>query len=143
MLFGEIPDPFGSVADNHLGLGAAPPAFPGLDVDSLTELLGRLDGAGVGRRIGIADRKAFLVPEVWVKAQPSLASRVCAGRPSSLPLRSAVSFFTTGTPVLSNLHIEDGDGFSHDDRQIVRSLAARLVRYRRRWLPPRVPPIWS
>jgi hypothetical protein len=38
---------------------------------------------------------------VWVKMQPSLASRVRAGRPSTLPARPSVSAFTTGRPVPS------------------------------------------
>jgi hypothetical protein len=68
----------------------------------------------------------MLLAELWivhacrvcVNTQPSLASRVCTGRPSSLPLRSTVSFFTTGTPVPSPLHGQHWDGFAHDHRQV-------------------------
>src|SRR5512138_1901667 len=40
MLSGEVPDPSGAVANNDLLVGAAPAAFPRLDVESPAELLG-------------------------------------------------------------------------------------------------------
>ena len=45
---GKVPDPFGAIADDDLLVCAAPAAFPGLDVQPLAELLGVLDGPGVG-----------------------------------------------------------------------------------------------
>src|SRR5438128_5983321 len=61
---------------------------------------------------------------VCVNTHPSLASRVWAGCPSVLPCRPTVSFFTTGTPVPSTctrlraFRIQNGNRFSHDDRQV-------------------------
>ena len=47
---------------------------------------------------------------VWVKTQPSLASRVRAGWPSTLPARPTVSAFTTGRPVPSIFDVQDFHG---------------------------------
>src|SRR5437016_6730147 len=62
MLLSKIPDPFGPIAYDHLLFRAAPAAFPGFHVNSLSKLLGGLDGAGVGSGVRIADRVALLVP---------------------------------------------------------------------------------
>jgi hypothetical protein len=62
MLFGDVPDPFGAIADNNFLFGAAPAAFSCLEVESFAELLRILDSAGVGCGIGIANGKAFLIP---------------------------------------------------------------------------------
>src|SRR5205085_6216208 len=62
ILIGEVPDPFGPVADYDLLFGAAPTAFPGFQVNSFSKLLGSFDSAGVGGGIGIADGITFFVP---------------------------------------------------------------------------------
>jgi hypothetical protein len=101
VLAGQVPDPFRAIAQNDLLGGAAPAAFPSLDIKPPTERLGTFDGADVGGRSGVADRIAFRVALGLGTTQPNLASRVCADRPSIFPLQPAVSFFTTGTPVPS------------------------------------------
>ena len=119
MLVGQIPDPFGSVAHDDFLFRAAPAAVPGFQIDALAKLLGGLDGAGVGGRIRIANRrKPSLSQAVCVNTHPSLTSRVWAGWPSVLPLRPSVSFFTTGTPVPSICTYRMGIGLTDHDRQI-------------------------
>jgi len=58
---GQIPNPFGSVADDNLLLRAAPSAVPGFPTEASAELFGDLDGSGIGGRIGIANRETFFV----------------------------------------------------------------------------------
>src|SRR5215217_4303165 len=62
MLAGDVPDPFSTIANDDFLFGTAPAAFPGLDIEPLSELLRVLDGAGVGCREGIANPKALLIP---------------------------------------------------------------------------------
>ena len=59
---GEVPDPFGAVADDDFLLRAVPSAVPGFEVDAFAKLFGVLDGAGVSGGIGIAYGVALLVP---------------------------------------------------------------------------------
>ena len=58
----KIPDPFGAIANDDLLLGAAPAAFPGLNIESLAELFRILNRAGVGCRVGDANGIALFVP---------------------------------------------------------------------------------
>ncbi len=74
----QIPDPLGSVTHDDLLFGAAPATVPGFQIDALSELFGGLDGSGVGSRIRIANRIAFLVPGGLGNTQPSFTSRVYA-----------------------------------------------------------------
>ena len=62
MQIGEVPDPFGPIAEDDFLACAAPAAMPGFCIQSLSELLGRLDGTCVGGRVRVANRKALLVP---------------------------------------------------------------------------------
>ena len=62
ILLGDVPDPFGAVADDNLLFGAAPAALPDLDVESFSEPLGILDGSGVSSGVGVANGIAFFVP---------------------------------------------------------------------------------
>ncbi len=55
VLLGKIPDPFGTIAQDHLLSRAAPTALPGFHVDPLAKLFGHLDGAVVGGGNRIAD----------------------------------------------------------------------------------------
>ena len=98
---GQIPDPFGSVAEGNLLCRAAPAAIPGFQINAFAKLVGGLDGTGIGSGIRVAYRITFLAEVVWVNTQPSLTSRVCAAWPSALPVRPSVSFLTTGMPVPS------------------------------------------
>src|ERR1700691_6134239 len=61
MQIGEVPDPFGPIAEGHFLLGSAPAAIPGLRIEAFAELLGGFDSSGVGGRIRITNSKAFLV----------------------------------------------------------------------------------
>jgi hypothetical protein len=97
---GKVPDPF-VAAQDHLLPGAAPAAFPSLDVEPLAELLGVFDGAGIGGRVWVANRIACFVPLGLSEHAAEFDLGVWGGKPSGLPLRPAVSFLTTGTPVPS------------------------------------------
>src|SRR5450755_2912086 len=44
-----VPDPFGSVSDDHLLLGAVPATIPGFQINSAAKLAGGFDAAGIGR----------------------------------------------------------------------------------------------
>jgi hypothetical protein len=48
MQIGEVPDPFGAIAEDHFLEGAVPAAMAGFGIQALAELLGGLDGTGVG-----------------------------------------------------------------------------------------------
>src|SRR6266699_1058671 len=61
MQIGEVPDPFGPIADNHFHVGAAPAAMAGFRKQALAELRCGLDGTSVGSREWVANGKAFLV----------------------------------------------------------------------------------
>src|ERR1019366_9389466 len=52
---GEIPDPFGAVAENDFLLCAAPALLPRFQVEPLAELLGRFNRTDVGGRSRVAD----------------------------------------------------------------------------------------
>ena len=43
VLIGNIPDPFGSIADDDLLFGAAPTALPGFQIEALAKLLRRFN----------------------------------------------------------------------------------------------------
>ena len=62
MLVGEIPDPFGAVANDYLLFCTAPAPVPGFQIDSFAKLFGCLNRAGIGGRIGIADGINLLSP---------------------------------------------------------------------------------
>jgi hypothetical protein len=51
---GQIPDPFGSIADDDFLLRMVPSSVPGFQIKALAELFGGLDGSGIGSRIRIA-----------------------------------------------------------------------------------------
>ena len=62
VLRGDVPDPFGSVADRHFLSRPAPAAIPGFQIEPLSELFSRFDGAGIGGRVRVADGVTFRVP---------------------------------------------------------------------------------
>ena len=62
VLFGEIPDPSGTVAHHDLLFRATPAAVPGFQLEALAKLLGCFNGAGIGSGGGIAEGEAFLIP---------------------------------------------------------------------------------
>src|SRR5271166_6972197 len=61
VLVGQIPDPHGSVPDDHLKLGPLPSSAPGFAIDAVAELFGGFDGAHIGSGIGVADGPSFVV----------------------------------------------------------------------------------
>jgi len=61
VLLSQVPDPFGTIADDDLGLCPIPTAFESLDIEALAEVLGRFDGTDVGSGIIIPDREAFVI----------------------------------------------------------------------------------
>src|SRR5947207_12336208 len=97
MQVGHIPDPDGSVSENHFEHGPLPTSEPSFRVDAKTERLRGLDGSHVGGGIRVADGHPSWSTRVCVHTQPSLHSRVRARWPSILPLRPSVSAATTGT----------------------------------------------
>src|SRR5260221_462726 len=58
---GHIPDPDGSVSEDHFEHGPLPTSAPSLGVDAEAERLGRLDRSHVGGGIGVADGPPFMV----------------------------------------------------------------------------------
>src|SRR5437016_3816169 len=62
VLVGQIPDPFGSINHDNLMRSEAPATVSGFQIVALSILFGVLDGSGVGGRIRIANRVAFLIP---------------------------------------------------------------------------------
>src|SRR5271170_5540155 len=95
VLFGQIPNPFSSIAHDNLLLRAAPAAPPGLHIKAFTKLFGGLAGLGVGGGIQIADGVTILVTGGLGEDTASLVSLVWAGCPSVLLGRPTVSCFTT------------------------------------------------
>ena len=61
MQIGEVPDPFSSIADDHLLVGSAPAAMAGFRIQALAELLCGLDGTGIGGRVRVANGKTLLI----------------------------------------------------------------------------------
>src|SRR5260370_5111199 len=61
MQVGLIPDPDGSVSEDHFEHGPFPTSAPSLRVHAKTERLGGLDGSHVGGGIRVADRPSFRV----------------------------------------------------------------------------------
>src|SRR6266540_2052485 len=112
------PDPLGSVTHDDLVFGVAPATVPGLQIDAPSKLFGGLDSPGVGSRIRIANREAFLVPRGLGKhaAQFDFA-RVCrlAVGLAFASLRFFLYYRHAG-PV--HLHIQDRNRLADDDRQI-------------------------
>jgi len=83
MVCGQIPDPFGPIAQDDSLLCAAPAALPGFPVDAFPKLFGSLDGAGVGGGIRIAEGVAF-----WVSGGLGKhTSQLGVPRMSRLPFR--------------------------------------------------------
>src|SRR5882724_2466844 len=58
---GDIPDPLGSVADDHLLLRPAPAAFPGFSVDARAERFGRFNCADISGGGFVSHRPAFRI----------------------------------------------------------------------------------
>jgi hypothetical protein len=48
VVFGDVPDPFCAIADDDFLFGAGPAALPCFNVETPAELLGVLNGAGIG-----------------------------------------------------------------------------------------------
>ena len=118
MFLGQIPDPFGAVADDDLLLGAAPAAFPGLDVEPLAELLGVLDGAGVGGGIGVANGIAFFVPRGLREHAAELGFARVRRQAVEFAFATRGLFLHHGHAGAVHLDIENGNGLAHDDGQI-------------------------
>src|SRR5881628_1491739 len=57
----HIPDPDGSVSEDHFEHGPLPTSAPSLRVDAEAERLGGLDGSHVGGGIRVADGPPFMV----------------------------------------------------------------------------------
>jgi hypothetical protein len=79
MEIGEVPDPFGAIAEDDFDLGSAPAAIPGFGIEGFAELLGGFDRSGVGGESGSRMAKPSGSQVVWGKTHPSLTSRVWAG----------------------------------------------------------------
>jgi hypothetical protein len=58
----KVPDPLGPIAQDHFVLGSTPAAIPSFGEEAFAKFLDAFDGAGVGRRFGIADGIALFVP---------------------------------------------------------------------------------
>src|ERR1035437_2433436 len=61
VLIGNIPDPFRSIADDDLLLGAVPTALAAFQIEARTKLLRRFNRTNVGSRAGVAEGIAFLI----------------------------------------------------------------------------------
>jgi hypothetical protein len=117
MLVGEIPDPFGAVADDYL-CRTAPAAVPGFQIDSFAKLPGCFYSAGVGGRVGIADGTTFGVPlrlrenASWLDL-PRMGG--LAVTPAFPALRLLLRYRHSG-PI--PLHIQDANRLTDYDRQV-------------------------
>src|ERR1035438_3581417 len=114
VLIGDIPDPFGSIADDDLLYGTAPAALPGFQIDALAELLGGLNSSDVGSRIGIADREALVIPGRLGEH----ASQLDFPRVGRLPLYLALAaegfLLHYGDSSAVHLHMQNRDWFTDD-----------------------------
>src|SRR5882762_3754104 len=88
---GLIPDPDGSVAEDHFEHGPLPTSAPSLRVDAEAERLGGLDGSHVGGGIRIADRPPFLIHHGLDEHAAELAL-ARAGTLALDPARAALRF---------------------------------------------------
>src|SRR5450432_1270465 len=61
VLVGQVPDPDGSVADDHFELGPFPSSAPNFAIDAEAELLGGFDGAHISGGAGVADGPSFVI----------------------------------------------------------------------------------
>src|SRR5450631_1070804 len=61
VLVGQIPDPDGSVAEDHFEFGPLPSSAPSFAIDAVAELFGGFDGTHIGGGIGVADGPSFVV----------------------------------------------------------------------------------
>ena len=127
MFFGDVPDPFRTIADDNFLLCAAPTALPGFDIKSLAELLRTFDGSGVGCRIEIANRKAFFVPASLREHTAELGLPGMRGQAIALAFAVGRFLLHHGQTGAVHLHIEDGDGFANDDGQIELHRAVDLL----------------
>src|SRR3954451_18052169 len=115
MLRGEVPDPPGAVANNDLFLGTAPATFPGFDVETLTELLGVLDSAGIRGRVGIADRITLLIPRRLREHAAELGfARMCR-QAVELALAALGLFLHHRDAGAVHLHVQNRNGFADED----------------------------
>ena len=62
VLVGDIPDPYGAIADNDFLDRTVPASVPGFQIKAIAKLLGRFNRSDEGGRILVADGAAFLVP---------------------------------------------------------------------------------
>ena len=118
VLLGEVPDPFGTVADDDLLLGAAPATVPGLEVKPLAELLGVLDGTGIGGGVGIANREAFVIPLGLREYAAKLGFARMSGQAVELTLAASGLLLHNRHAGAVHLHIEGGHGLADHDGQI-------------------------
>src|SRR5260370_40823579 len=87
MQVGLIPDPDGSVSEDHFEHGPLPTSAPSLRVHAKTERLGGLDGSHVGGGIRVADGPPFLVHQGLCKHAAALGP----ARPGTLRLAPAAT----------------------------------------------------
>ncbi len=70
MLTGDVPDPFGAVAQNDLGEGTAPASIPGFQIQALAELGGGFNGSGVGSGVRMPPRTSIGAIRIGTKCSP-------------------------------------------------------------------------
>ncbi len=127
MLIGQVPNPFGSVTDDHFLYGTAPAAVPGFQIDALAEILGGRNGSGVSGRIQVSNGITFLVPSRLRKhaAQFDLASVGGLAIGFSLaPIGLFLHHRHTGSV---HLHVQDRNRLTHDYGQVQLDGLANLV----------------
>src|ERR1700674_5942637 len=91
VLVGEIPDPDGTVSNDHFDRGPLPTSAPSLRIDAEAELFGGFDGSYVGGGVGVADGPAFLV-HGGLREHAAELSLACAGAMSLDPAGAALGF---------------------------------------------------
>src|SRR5258708_14257104 len=97
MQTGEVPDPLGSIAHDHLLDSAVQSAMVGLGIETLTELGGGLDGSRVGSRVRVTEGVAFPIPG-GLRENASQFDFPCVGR-LSFHLALSRSAWVAGIPV--------------------------------------------
>ena len=113
-----IPDPFGTIADDHFLFRAAPAAVPDFEIEAVAELAGGLNRARAGSGTRIANRVSRLIP----CGLSEDTAELYFARMSRLPLHfadPALGLFLydwDSGPV--HLHTENRNRFSHDDGEL-------------------------
>lgn len=118
VLLGQVPDPLGSIAHDDSACRAAPATVPGFQIEALAKLFGRFDSSGVGSRIRVANRVAFLVPGGLGEHATQLDFAGMGRLTVGFAFAACGLFLHYRHSGAVHLHVQNGNRFAHDDGQI-------------------------